>query len=88
MRSGASPLLRVDGGLSRLYEWQIPRKNRNRNKAKNQRTSDMLNLGGRTNMRLVRHMHSVGMLALVAGMPLTYTVRDCGGRTRQARYTV
>ena len=33
----------------------------------------MLNLGGRTNMRLVRHMHSVGMLALVAGMPLTYT---------------
>ncbi len=38
-----------------------------------------LNLGGRTNMRLVRHMHSVGMLALVAGMPLTYTVRDCGG---------
>ena len=25
-------------------------------------------------------MHSVGMLALVAGMPLTYTVRDCGTR--------
>ena len=39
-----------------------------------------LNLGGRTNMRFVRHMHSVGMLALVAGMPLTYTVRDCGTR--------
>ena len=31
-------------------------------------------------MRFVRHMHSVGMLALVAGMPLTYTVRDCGTR--------
>ena len=43
----------------------------------------MLNLGGRTNMRLVRHMHSVGMLALVAGMPLTYTVRDCGGPGRR-----
>ena len=36
--------------------------------------------GTHEHMRLVRHMHSVGMLALVAGMPLTYTVRDCGTR--------
>ena len=71
MRSGASPLLE---SRRRPLEWQVL--NMKKTKEVRKQSLQYLNLGGRTNMRFVRHMHSVGMLALVAGMPLTYTVRD------------